>query len=180
MSGEYISIKNLCPNPSNEIIGVDIFQPQGIINSNKIKTMIVGIMKNPNDVLISDFELPPNFVCYIVSKLYDLEGLILAGNINKMIPMIKIIICGKQNKNVPIVFLCYNFIPDSNIGNNIGNIKEKEINGKFNISFHYVDDGMKYIILETYEKYVDEDKIFVELTEWIVEDIVQNVLKKYY
>ena len=168
---EFIKITDLKPHKpgnndnndlNNNIGNIDIYQVQALSNNSYASIIKVGIMANTYDVLIKKFTIFDQFNCYIISKLYSIQHIKELSK-QKLIPMIKLNICKENNQ---IAYLTYNF-------NSKTDITIAKLEGNFTITIHY---NNKYMILETLDAHLGNDNMMLKLTEWLLSDIVQNII----
>ena len=85
---KYIDISKIDSKFKNCIDGNTVYQIQAKNSSNKCTIMKVGEMVQKTDILINKFDLSKQIQCFVVSSLYDLNGLKETNCLN----MIKLII----------------------------------------------------------------------------------------
>lgn len=162
---------------------IKIYQLQSQKDSDQSSIIPVGIMAEVSDVLITHFDLFDKYKCYFVSKIYDVQGLKIVENI-AMFHFVSVII--QDNNSSVIAKLCYNFHTDVHLQNNksITDYISKtdnliNLNGHFSTTFHFKEDEKdKYIQLDTTDTFCGHDQILEELTEWLLEKNVQEILNK--
>jgi|688.fasta_scaffold179882_2 hypothetical protein len=164
----------------------EIYQIQGIQNNKKGVIMKVGLMKELNDVLIKKFDIPKNFRCFLISKIYDSKKL---NEISKTcrIQMIKMNICYYNNKKYNhIATLAYNFNTFVHIKNNqdIINFTSskdniKQLSGFYSVTLHFNENGNnKFINIENQTIFPGNTEIMVLLTKYLLDKRVQDILYK--
>lgn len=143
---------------------VDIYQIQAINNQPFASIIKVGNMVEPNDILIKKFTIYDNYTCFIISKLYSIEHIKELHN-HKLFQMVKINIC---NDAGVICHLAFNFCPTgaTSLLNNL--------EGYFSVTLHYDN---KYTVLEELKTYCGNESMMIKLTEYLLSDKVQDVLK---
>jgi len=162
---------------------INIYQLQSQKNSDHCSIVKVGIMQETSDVLITNFDLFGKYKCYFVSKIYDIKGLKDIEN-TATFEIIKILIC--NNNNLPIAKLCYNFHTFVHLQDN-KSITEymSELNnliklkGHYTITLHFREkEKDKYIKLNSSSVFIGHDCILEELTKWLLDENVQQLLYK--
>ena len=180
---EYNDLNNL--NDLNKD-DMHVFQVQGIENTSNGLIMKVGIMKQIHDILIKEFNIPPNFKCYMISRIYDMQTL-KQTNDTGIIQMIKVNICHNNGTTlIPIASLCYNFNTTSHLQNkeNImnyisNNINKRELQGFYSITLHFKENGnSKYVNIQNQDTFSDKTQILIDLTKWLLDEKVKTILNK--
>jgi hypothetical protein len=100
MEEEYQSVHEIKPNTvsdNNETNHITVYQVQGIADTNTGLIIKAGILENPHDILIREFEILSKFKCFMVSRLYHQNEL----NENK-----EIVVDLNCHTNIPGVFAC--------------------------------------------------------------------------
>ena len=173
MEEEYRSVHEINSNrtDTNETKYVNVYQVQGIENTNTGLIIKAGVLENRHDTLIREFEILKKFKCFMVSRLYKEDELVKE---HERYQMIKIIICKKDcDMNNPLAYLCFNFHPsEHHLSTHENRIK---LNGFFSITFHFMETNIaKYIQLYKNEEYIGNNKMMTKLIEHLYH---QNVLK---
>lgn len=179
MDDEFISVHNIEANKINsEPEGlIDVYQIQGITDTDKGYIMKVGKLENPHDILIREFPLLNRFKCFMISRLYIEKEL---KETKGRYQMIKITICNKNDtSNTPLAYLCFNFQTDKYEISTHDN--KKSIIGKYTITLHFMKDkNAKYIQLYESYKFIGTEKMMIILTEYLFEEKVIKLLNKVY
>lgn len=161
--------------------GIQIFQMQGKKNTSCGIIKAVGIMKELNDILIKEFNIPTfigsseeHYKCFMISKIYDMKTLEQLNDTG-IIQMIKINICFDDK---PIASLCYNFNTSSHLLYSLDYIS-KELHGFYSITLHFKENNNpKYINLDIQKTFPGNDQIMIDLTKWLLDDKTQSILNK--
>lgn len=166
---------------------IHVFQVQGIENTAYGLIMKVGMMKQIHDVLIKEFDISSQFKCYMISRIYDTESL-KRLNATGRIQMIKVNICHNNDTITPIASLCYNFNTFSHLENkdNIinytsDNVNKKNLYGFYSITLHFKEkenENHKYVNIQDQQTFPGKTQMLIDLTKWLLDDKVKNILNK--
>jgi len=193
---EFVSIETLNHNHINEKYldesnqeeledgSIYIYQLQAKKNNTNAIIIKAGIIKEPHDVLIKEFDID-KFRCFMVSKLYTLGQLQQSDEYCRF-NMIRIIIYNKNQNTTPFAQLCYNFNTFVHKQNNKSIIeylseptKKIELYGFFSVTLHYNENSNpKYINLENIKKYCGQNEMMITLTKWLLDKQVKEILNK--
>lgn len=159
--------------------GTNIYQIQPINNSPEIKITHIGILVNPHDIQINQFDYN-NYIGRLLNPIYDLELLKKSADQN-IFYIIKLLVYPKNSDN-PLACLGYNFIPDNKIQNIQDYIFEsgkiiKNTQGIFSIRFNFTQNNKpKYLELEKFENHIQINQVFNKLINWLTDKLIINLI----